>query len=229
MFVLRKWFLAKKKKSCKCLKPCQRRKGSAGRRCGCSRCGLAGSPSVPLRFQPALRAPERAGVRTRPGRSSQTHTGRPNRSYLFCSNQSQRSRVTSYQREVSGQVTGRLSVPYQSSFGELRMGPRLRDTLDTGLCCSSQGRGQLSQVIYKISQVIYMLSEVIYKVMSTSIYNLPHRRFWVPFAVSQWFPFVQHIRQGKQDGYPTNLDRLTYFQTHGELHKGPCTFLCTGV
>jgi len=152
MFVLRKWFLAKKK-SCKCLKPCQRRKGSAGRRCGCSRCGLAGSPSVPLRFQPALRAPDRAGVRTRPGRSSQTHTGRPNRSYLFCSNQSQRSRVTSYQREVSGQVTGRLSVPYQSSFGELRMGPRLRDTLDTGLCCSSQGRGQLSQVIYKQGHV----------------------------------------------------------------------------
>jgi len=81
MFVLRKWFLAKKK-SCKCLKPCQRRKGSAGRRCGCSRCGLAGSPSVPLRFQPALRAPERAGVRTRPGRSSQTHTGRPNRTFF---------------------------------------------------------------------------------------------------------------------------------------------------
>jgi len=178
---------------------------------------------VPLRFQPAPRAPEqRAGVRTRPGRSSQTHTGRPNRSYLFCSNQSQRARVTSYQREVSGQVTGRLSVPYQSSFGELRMGPRLRDTLDTGLCCSSQGRGQLSQVIYKLSQVIY-------KVMSTSIYNLPHRHFWVPFAVSQWFPFVQHIRQGKQDGYPTNLDRLTYFQTHGELHKGPCTFSLPGT
>ena len=82
MFVLRKWFLAKKK-SCKCLKPCQRRKGSAGRRCGCSRCGLAGSPSVPLRFQPAPRAPEqRAGVRTRPGCSSHTHTGRPNRTFF---------------------------------------------------------------------------------------------------------------------------------------------------
>ena len=65
--------------------------------------------------------------------------------------------------------------------------------------------------------------------MSTSIYNLPHRHFWVPFAVSQWFPFVQHIRQGKQDGYPTNLDRLTYFQTHGELHKGPCTFSLPGT
>merc|ERR1719234_2127704 len=26
-------------------------------------------------------------------------------------------------------------------FGELHMGPTLRDTLDTGLCCSSQGRG----------------------------------------------------------------------------------------
>ena len=78
-------------------------------------------------------------------------------------------------------------------------------------------------------QVIYKLSQVIYKVMSTSIYNLPHRHFWVPFAVSQWFPFVQHIRQGKQDGYPTNLDRLTYFQTHGELHKGPCTFSLPGT
>merc|ERR1719270_1235394 len=64
MFVLRKWFLSKKKKSCKCLKPCQRRKGSAGRRCGCSRCnpGLAGSPSVPLRFQPAPRAPDKGPV-----------------------------------------------------------------------------------------------------------------------------------------------------------------------
>jgi len=141
MFVLRKWFLAKKK-SCKCLKPCQRRKGSAGRRCGCSRCGLAGSPSVPLRFQPAPRAPEqRAGVRkqTRLFFADSHWEAEP---YLFCSNRSQRSRVTSYQREVSGQVTGRLSVPYQSSFGELRMGPRLRDTLDTGLCCRSQGRGQ---------------------------------------------------------------------------------------
>jgi len=177
---------------------------------------------VPLRFQPAPRAPEqRAGVRkqTRPFFADSHWEAEP---YLFCSNRSQRSRVTSYQREVSGQVTGRLSVPYQSSFGELHMGPRLRDTLDTGLCCSSQGRGQLSQVIYKLSQVIY-------KVMSTSIYNLPHRHFWVPFAVSQWFPFVQHIRQGKQDGYPTNLDRLTYFQTHGELHKGPCTFSLPGT
>lgn len=123
---------------------------------------------MPLRFQPAPRAPDRAGVRTRPGRSSQTHTGRPNRSYLFCSNQSQRSRVTSYQREVSGQVTGRLSVPYQSSFGELRMGPRLRDTLDTGLCCSSQGRGQLSQVIYKLSQVIYKQGHVDINLQSTA-------------------------------------------------------------
>ena len=88
MFVLRKWFLAKKK-SCKCLKPCQRRKGSAGRRCGCSRCGLAGSPSVPLRFQPAPRAPQRAGVRkqTRPFFADSHWEAEP---YLFCSNQSQR-------------------------------------------------------------------------------------------------------------------------------------------
>merc|ERR1712107_137664 len=43
---------------------------------------MGGSPSVPLRFQPAPRAPDRAGVRTRPGRSSQTHTGRPNRTFF---------------------------------------------------------------------------------------------------------------------------------------------------
>ena len=90
MFVLRKWFLAKKK-SCKCLKPCQRRKGSAGRRCGCSRCnpGLAGSPSVPLRFQPAPRAPEqRAGVRKQT-RLFFAHSHWEAEPYLFCSNQSQ--------------------------------------------------------------------------------------------------------------------------------------------
>ena len=38
---------------------------------------------MPLRFQPAPRAPEqRAGVRRGPGRSSQTHTGRPNRTFF---------------------------------------------------------------------------------------------------------------------------------------------------
>jgi len=33
----------------------------------------------------------------------------------------------------------------------------------------------------------------------------------------------------EKDGYPTHLDRLTYFQTHGELHKGPCTFSLPGT
>jgi len=220
MFVLRKWFLAKKKvlqvfealpaKERECRKEMWMFTmwfGGITQRASAFSAGTASSRSG------------RCSDKTRPFFADSHWEAEP---YLFCSNQSQRSRVTSYQREVSGQVTGRLSVPYQSSFGELRMGPRLRDTLDTGLCCSSQGRGQLSQVIYKLSQVIY-------KVMSTSIYNLPHRHFWVPFAVSQWFPFVQHIRQGKQDGYPTNLDRLTYFQTHGELHKGPCTFSLPGT
>ena len=123
-------------------KSCQQRKAKV-ERCGCSRCnrGLAGSPRVPLRFQLALRAPEgQCSDLTRPFFADSHWEAEP---YLFCSNQSQRSRVTSYQREVSGQVTGRLSVPYQSSFGELRMGPTLRDTLDTGLCCSSQGRGHV--------------------------------------------------------------------------------------
>jgi len=42
-------------------------------------------------------------------------------------------------------------------------------------------------------------------------------------------PFRPAHQTGKQDGYPTNLDRLTYFQTHGELHKGPCTFSLPGT
>ena len=139
MFVLRKWFLAKKK-SCKCLKPCQRRKGSAGRRemwmftmwfGGITQRASAFSAGT------ASSTTGRCSERTRPFFADSHWEAEP---YLFCSNQSQRARVTSYQREVSGQVTGRLSD--QSSFGELRMGPRLRDTLDTGLCCSSQGRGQ---------------------------------------------------------------------------------------
>ena len=87
--------------------------------------------------------------------------------YLFCSNRSQRSRVTSYQREVSGQVTGRLSVPYQSSFGELRMGPRLRDTLDTGLCLQQPGPGP---VITSYLQVItsYLQGHVDINLQSTA-------------------------------------------------------------
>jgi len=36
--------------------------------------------------------------------------------------------------------------------------------------------------------------------------------------------FHQTHHSWEKDGYPTHLDRLTYFQTHGELHKGPCTF-----
>ena len=35
--------------------------------------------------------------------------------------------------------------------------------------------------------------------------------------------FIGHITHGK--GWVSNaFGRLTYFQTHGELHKGPCTF-----
>ena len=213
-----------KKKSCKCLKPCQRRKGSAGRRCGCSRCnpGLAGSPSVPLRFQPAPRAPEqRAGVRTRPGRSSQTHTGRPNRTFFAATGPNVRElRVINGRFQAKSQDDSLFPISQVSASSTWA---RDSETLLTPDCAAAARAGASNL------QVIYKLSQVIYKVLSTSIYNLPHRHFWVPFAVSQWFPFVQHIRQGKQDGYPTNLDRLTYFQTHGELHKGPCTFSLPGT
>ena len=151
MFVLRKWFLAKKKvlqvfealpaKERECRKEMWMFTmwfGGITQRASAFSAGTASSTTG------------RCSERTRPFFADSHWEAEP---YLFCSNQSQRARVTSYQREVSGQVTGRLSVPYQPSFGELHMGPRLRDTLDTGLCCSSQGRGQLSQVIYKQGHV----------------------------------------------------------------------------
>ena len=166
MFVLRKWFLAKKKvlqvfealpaKERECRKAMWMFTmwfGGITQRASAFSAGTASSRTG------------RCSERTRLFFADSHWEAEP---YLFCSNQSQRSRVTSYQREVSGQVTGRLSVPYQSSFGELRMGPRLRDTLDTGLCCSSQGRGQLSQVIYKLSQVIYKQGHVDINLQSTA-------------------------------------------------------------
>lgn len=126
--------------------------------------GLAGSPRVPLRFQLALRAPDgpvlgpdqavlrrlTLGSRTVPtpffaaksyaGSSYPQGGFRPRHRTTLCSN--------------------------QSSFGELRMGPTLRDTLDTGLCCSSQGRGHV-QSFENYSNVEVM--------PTTAIYNLPHR------------------------------------------------------
>jgi len=166
MFVLRKWFLAKKKvlqvfealpaKERECRKEMWMFTmwfGGITQRASAFSAGTASSRTG------------RCSDKTRPFFADSHWEAEP---YLFCSNQSQRARVTSYQREVSGQVTGRLSVPYQSSFGELRMGPRLRDTLDTGLCCSSQGRGQLSQVIYKLSQVIYKQGHVDINLQSTA-------------------------------------------------------------
>ena len=127
--------------------------------------GLAGSPRVPLRFQLALRAPD--GPVLGPDQAvlrRLTLGGRTVPTPFFAAQRVTRDRVTP--REVSGHVTGRLSVPNQSSFGELRMGPTLRDTLDTGLCCSSQGRGHV-QSFENYSNVEVM--------PTTAIYNLPHR------------------------------------------------------
>ena len=104
--------------------------------------GLAGSPRVPLRFQLALRAPEgQCSDLTRPFFADSHWEAEPYQR-LFLQLKELRG-IELPPREVSGHVTGRLSVPNQSSFGELRMGPTLRDTLDTGLCCSSQGRGHV--------------------------------------------------------------------------------------
>jgi len=144
-------------------KSCQQRKAKV-ERCGCSRCnrGLAGSPRVPLRFQLALRAPEgRCSDLTRPFFADSHWEAEPYQRLFL-----QQTRSSFPRREVSGHVTGRLSVPNQSSFGELRMGPTLRDTLDNGLCCSSQGRGHV-QSFENYSNVEVM--------PTTANYNLPHR------------------------------------------------------
>lgn len=127
------------------LKPCRlQRKGESRMEMwmftmSCYERGLAGSPSVPLRFQLALRAPGgQCSDLTRPFFADSHWEAEPYQRLFL-----QQPRSSFPRREVSGHVTGRLSVPNQSSFGELRMGPTLRDTLDTGLCCSSQGRGHV--------------------------------------------------------------------------------------
>lgn len=124
-------------------KPCRlQRKGECRMEMftmSCYERGLAGSPRVPLRFQLALRAPEgQCSDLTRPFFADSHWEAEPYQRLFL-----QQTRSSFPRREVSGHVTGRLSVPNQSSFGELRMGPTLRDTLDTGLCCSSQGRGHV--------------------------------------------------------------------------------------
>ena len=160
------------RKCCKCYKsqalPAKERKRSSGWRCGCSRCRYAGfggitqgasafSAGTASSRGPVL-GPDQAVLRRLTLGSRTVPTP------FFAAQRVTRDRVTP--REVSGHVTGRLSVPNQSSFGELRMGPTLRDTLDNGLCCSSQGRGHV-QSFENYSNVEVM--------PTTANYNLPHR------------------------------------------------------
>merc|ERR1719234_1724099 len=81
--------------------------------------------------------------------------------------------------------------PYQSSFGELRMGPTLRDTLDTGLCCSSQGRGHRT-IISKLQQC---RGHVYYtNLQSTAPYGETVLTPGSYLQSLQWFPFIiRHI------------------------------------
>merc|ERR1719234_387087 len=100
-------------------------------------------PRVPLRFQLALRAPE--GPVLGPDQAvlrRLTLGGRTVPTPFFTAQRvTARDRVTPQGSRFQAMSQDDSLFPYQSSFGELRMGPTLRDTLDTGLCCSSQGRG----------------------------------------------------------------------------------------
>ena len=145
------------------MKPCQRRKGSAGRRCGCSRCGLAGSPSVPLRFQPALRAPDRAGVRTRPGRSSQTHTGRPNRTFFAATSPNVRElRVINGRFQAKSQDDSLFPISQVSASSAWA---RDSETLLTPDCAAAARAGASN---HKLSQVIYKQGHVDINLQSTA-------------------------------------------------------------
>ena len=131
---------------------------------------------------------------SRPGCSSHTHTGRPNRTFFAATGPNVRDlRVINGRFQAKSQDDSLFPISQVSASSAWA---RDSETLLTPDCAAAARAGA------SYLQVIYKLSQVIYKVMSTSIYNLPHRHFWVPFAVSQWFPFVQHIRQGNRMGIP---------------------------
>ena len=132
---------------------------------------------MPLRFQPAPRAPEqRAGVRRGPGRSSQTHTGRPNRTFFAATGPNVRElRVINGRFQAKSQDDSLFPISQVSASSAWA---RDSETLLTPDCAAAARAGasylqviyKLSQVIYKLSQVIYKLSQVIYK-LSQVIYK----------------------------------------------------------
>ena len=162
---------------------------------------------------------------SRPGRSSQTHTGRPNRTFFAATSPNVREiQVINGRFQAKSQDDSLFPISQVSASSTWA---RDSETLLTPDCAAAARAGaSYLQVITSYLQVVTsnLQGHVDINLQSTapsllgSLCPLP-----------QWFPFVQHIRQGKQDGYPTNLDRLTYFQTHGELHKGPCTFSLPGT
>merc|ERR1719234_1496320 len=83
-------------------------------------------------------------------------------------------------------------------FGELRMGPTLRDTLDTGLCCSSQGRGHVDNHLKTtpMSRSCLLQKTTIYRYGETVLTPGSY------LQSLQWFPFIiRHITlMGKRMG-----------------------------
>jgi len=228
----RKGLLAESVASVTSHKPCQRqRKGvrSSGWRCGCSRydftsgvwrddpgCLCVFSWHCELQKGPVL-GPDQAVLRrlTLGGRTVPTP-------FFAAQRVTARDRVTPRDRGFRPCHRTTLCSLTAKWFGELRMGPTLRDTLDTGLCCSSQGRGHRT-IIWKLHQC---RGHVYYtNLQSTAPYGETVLTPGSYLQSLQWFPFIiRHITlMGKGwvsnafDGW-TNVFPDAWWAPQGPMH-----------
>merc|ERR1719234_2237910 len=185
-------------------------------------------PRVPLRFQLALRAPE--GPVLGPDQAvlrRLTLGGRTVPTPFFAAQRvTARDRITPRDRGFRPCHRTTLCSQLQPSGSASSVWARHSETLLTPDCAAAARAEATVQSFENYTNV---------EVMSTTpIYNLPIQGdcpdagfLLAVFAVVP-FHHPTHHSHGKKDGYRTHLtDGLTYFQTHGELHKGPCTFSLT--
>lgn len=168
-------------------------KGSAGWRCGCSRCGVTSEvwrdhPECLCVFSWHCEL-QRAGARTWPGRSSQTHTGRPNRTNAFFLQQN-RDRVSPGlgRFEATSQDDSLFPI---SQVSESSVWARHSETLQTPDCAAAARAEATYNFKTTISRSCLLQSTSVY-------YNLPHGDS--SDAVLQWFSFIRHITHGKRMG-----------------------------
>jgi len=171
----------------------------------CYERGLAGSPRVPLRFQLALRAPVgRCSDLTRPFFADSHWEAEPYQR-LFLQQICDRVYPGLWRFEATSQDDSLFPI---SQVSESSVWARHSETLQTPDCAAAAR----AEAAYNFKSTKSLLQ-------STTIYRTGQFRRSVTVVL-----FHPTHHSWEKDGYPTHLDRLTYFQTHGELHKGPCTF-----